>query len=148
MGTPRVSGTSRAVKMSAMVCQTPKKTKTPYFIVHIIIRNTCRMPANSYDLKGFSHYNDMVKHDYGAVVSNIPSLAVCKEDAFRDCRPSKSHLCHDGSRQKLCEYSDGLPSRAGVEVMHFTGDQPPCMQHVMITAKAGGLHMLTDTRMR
>ena len=46
MGTPRVSGTSRAVKMSAMVCQTPKKTKTPYFIVHIIIRNTCRMTAN------------------------------------------------------------------------------------------------------
>ena len=50
IGTPRVSGTSRAVKMSAMVCQTPKKTKTPYFIVHIIIRNTCRMTANLYNL--------------------------------------------------------------------------------------------------
>ena len=50
MGTPRVSGTSRAVKMSAMVCQTPKKTKTPYFIVHIIIRNTCRMTNNYLNL--------------------------------------------------------------------------------------------------
>ena len=53
IGTPRVSGTSRAVKMSAMVCQTPKKTNTPYFIVHIIMRKTCRMTANSYVLKIF-----------------------------------------------------------------------------------------------
>ena len=27
--------------MSAMVCQAPKKMKTPYFMVHIIIKNTC-----------------------------------------------------------------------------------------------------------
>ena len=142
IGTPRVSGTSRAVKMSAMVCQTPKKTNTPYFIVHIIMRKTCRTIANSFGLKIFNHLNEMFEYDYGAAVSYILTLAACKEGF---CCPNDSHLCDDGSRQKLCEDSDGLPRRAGVEVMHFTGDQPPCMQHVILPAD--GLHTITDTRL-
>ncbi len=80
IGTPRVSGTSRAVKMSAMVCQTPKKTNTPYFIVHIIMRKTCRMTANSYVLKVFYHLNEAFEYDYGAAMSYIPSLAACREE--------------------------------------------------------------------
>ena len=47
MGTPRVSGTRKAVKMSARVCQTPKKTKTPYFMLHIMLRNDCSRHTNS-----------------------------------------------------------------------------------------------------
>ena len=41
IGTPRVSGSKKRTKMSAIVCHAPKKMKTPYFILHIINRNTC-----------------------------------------------------------------------------------------------------------
>ena len=42
MGTPRVSGRKKITKMSAIVCHAPKKMNTPYFMVHIIIKNTCK----------------------------------------------------------------------------------------------------------
>ena len=36
--------------MSAMVCQAPKKMKTPYFMVHIIIKNTCKQSPSQLTL--------------------------------------------------------------------------------------------------
>ena len=41
MGTPWVSGNSRSTKMRETVCHAPKNMNTPYFRLHIIIRNTC-----------------------------------------------------------------------------------------------------------
>lgn len=52
MGTPRVSGRRKMTKMSAMVCQAPKKMKTPYFMVHIIIKNTCGIHISAILLRG------------------------------------------------------------------------------------------------
>ena len=38
-----------------MVCQAPKKMKTPYFMVHIIIKNTCTTPASQQRCFTVSH---------------------------------------------------------------------------------------------
>ena len=46
------------------------------------------------------------------------------------------YLGDNGARQKLGEHSDGLPSRASVEVMHLTRDQPPCTQQSLRQASA------------
>lgn len=46
------------------------------------------------------------------------------------------YLGDNGARQKLCEHSDRLPSRASIEVMHLTRDQPPCTQQLLRQACA------------
>ena len=81
--------------MSAMVCQAPKKMKTPYFMVHIIIKNTCAITLSATLLHCLSH-----------VCSRLACIDLSTSPDI-DCSGS-AHLGHNGSGDELCEHSDGL----------------------------------------